>query len=376
MTARATEVRLRRKAQRLGLQLIKSRQPTAPYCLRDEANGVQWPANWRRHGRGLTIKQVEAILVERDPQPVKRKRDWEPILEQAKDIVESYDTRVTLRQLFYQLVSRQIIDNKLSDYAYLSRKTAEARRDGWFPDLIDQTSDILVSRHFPSPDRALEYLRNIYRRDRTEGQAVTIYLAVEKAGIQNQLWDWFGDQGLPILALGGYGSQSYKDRIKRSVADYLYVNGKRVSIAPRPTKRRPAVLVYAGDHDASGDDIFRDLVERTDPSAQLSDDYTTVTGSRLWKAVHRIALTKEQVEQYDLPENPGKDDDPRTDAFMDRHDYDTNVQVELDALAPDVLRGLYQSAIDQYWDDDAYGTVIDRENDDLDELDSGTDADK
>jgi hypothetical protein len=370
---RSTEVRLRRKAQRLGLTLLKNRQhKVAPYCLRHPATSTMWPANGQRHG--LTIKQVDAILIERDPKPVKEKLDWGPIMEQAAEIVRSYDTMVTLRQLFYQLVSRQLIENKQARYGYLSRKTAEARREGWFPDLIDQTSEILVAKHFSSPEQALKHLRSIYRRDRSEGQDVTIYLAVEKAGIQSQLWSWFADMGLPILALGGYGSQSYKDRIKDNVAAHIYVNGQRVNAIN--VARRPAVLIYAGDHDASGDDIFRDLVVRTDPGARLSDDYTTVTGSRLWKAVHRIALTKEQVDLYDLPENPGKDDDPRSDAFMERHDYIDNVQVELDALSPDVLRGLYQSAIDQYWDTDAYDEVIDRENDDLDELDSGTDDDK
>jgi hypothetical protein len=115
-----------------------------------------------------------------------------------------------------------------------------------------------------------------------------------------------------------------------------------------------------GDHDASGDDIFRDLVERTDPAAVLSDDYGTVTDTRLWQAVHRIALTKDQAR--DLPQNPGKDEDPRTEAFMDRHDYTENIQVELDALDPPELRRLYREAIDRYWDNDAYRAVLARED--------------
>ena len=73
---------------------------------------------------------------------------------------------------------------------------------------------------------------------------MTIYLAVEKAGIQAQLWSWFADLGLPILALGGYGSQSYKDRIKRDVASHIYVNGERKTywIPTDSFPPRPAVL--------------------------------------------------------------------------------------------------------------------------------------
>jgi hypothetical protein len=98
----------------------------------------------------------------------------------------------------------------------------------------------------------------------------------------------------------------------------------------------------------------------------LSQDYTTVTRSRVWHGVHRIALTKEQAAG--LPQNPGKDTDTRTSAFMKRHGYTTNIQVELDALAPPELRRLYQGVVDQYWDDDAYNAVIERENEEREQL--------
>lgn len=40
------------------------------------------------------------------------------------------------------------------------------------------------------------------------------------------------------------------------------------------------------------------------------------------------------------------------------------MQVELDALAPDTLRGLYDTALADYWDDEAYAAVLDVEADD------------
>ena len=80
------------------------------------------------------------------------------------------------------------------------------------------------------------------RRDRTEGQTVSSTWP-SKSRYPNQLWSRFSDLSLPILALGGYASQTYVDQIKRSVA----------------RGDREAVLVYAGDHDASGDDIYRDF---------------------------------------------------------------------------------------------------------------------
>ena len=164
---------------------------------------------------------------------------WQPVLEEAAAVVESYDSGVTLRQLFYRLVARQRIPN--SEYAYkkLSERTAMARRRGAFPDLIDRTRTIHVDRGFAGPAEALQRLADAYRRDRTEGQATSIYLGAEKAGYVELLRSWFEPLGLPVLALGGYASQTYVDEV---VADVR-------------TQDRRAVMLYAGDFDATGLDI-------------------------------------------------------------------------------------------------------------------------
>ncbi len=52
----------------------------------------------------------------------------------------------------------------------------------------------------------------------------------------------------------------------------------------------------------------------------------------------------------------------RLKPFVKRHGR--LVQVELDALPPDVLRGLYTDAIAEFWDPLAYDTATDREETD------------
>ena len=174
--------------------------------------------------------------------------EWSALLARAVDIVTSYDTLVTLRQLFYQLVAAQLLPNTTNAYKSLSKHTAKARREGTFPALMDRGRTIYRFHTFPTPAEARRWLQAIYRRDRTEGQRVSIYLGVEKAGIVEQLREWFGDLGVPVLALGGYGSQTYVDEVVTDVA----------------RTGRPAVLLYAGDHDPSGEDIDRDFTARTD----------------------------------------------------------------------------------------------------------------
>jgi len=251
------------------------------------------------------------------------RRDWTAILDRSAAIVRSYDTGVTLRQLFYRLVADGTLPNNRSAYTSLSSYTAEARRSDGFPPLIDRTRRIHRDLTFDDLEDARDWLESVYRLDRTIGQPYSIYLGVEKDGIVEQLSAWFGHLGVGILALGGYSSQTYVDEVARDVRYH----------------RRPAVLLYAGDFDPSGMDIDRDFTERTG----------------CFTEVIRVALDAEQVEAYNLPPQMGKKKDTRAAAFVAKHG--ALVQVELDALPPDQLRALYQDALTPYWDPDAYSRV-------------------
>jgi hypothetical protein len=253
--------------------------------------------------------------------------NWQHVLDLARPIVEAYDTRVTLRQVFYRLVSLGVIPNNRSAYKKLSHLSSVARRDGSFPDLLDQTRQIHQAYAYQSPQQAVEELRDEYRLDRMAGQSETVCIGVEKSTLLEQLDDWFGDYGVPILALRGYSSQTYVDEVRRHIASY----------------RRPAVLLYAGDFDPSGEDIGRDFVERTGR----------------WAHVVRVALSRDQVEEYGLPIEMGKASDPRAPQFMARHGG--LWQVELEALPPETLRQEFQNGIGVFWDDDAYRHVLQQE---------------
>ncbi len=212
---------------------------------------------------------------------------WPPILEVAAGIVTSYDTGVTLRQLFYRLVAAELLPNTTASYKTLSDRSAEARREGTFPDLIDRTRSIHEYEHYTDAEDALQSLIGWFRVDRTLGQPTSVYLGVEKNGLVNQLQAWFGDLGLPVIALGGYTSQSYVSQVQQHVA----------------ASKRTSVLLYAGDHDPSGEDIDRDFVARTG----------------CFDEVVRVALTADQVDAWDLPPQPGKAGDSRAAAFTERH---------------------------------------------------------
>lgn len=252
---------------------------------------------------------------------------WEAVLDHAYRIVRGYDTPVTLRQLFYRLVSDGTLRNTVSEYKSLSEHTTVARRAGVFPAFVDKTRGIEREPFWDSPSEARADLRTWYRRDRTEGQPYSVVLGVEKEGIVAQLSAWFGHLGFPIVALRGYSSQTLEADVLADVEGY----------------DRPAVLVYAGDLDPSGEDIDRNFVANVACFAE----------------VIRVALTPEQVKAYNLPKMAGKATDSRAKGFVARHGE--LFQVEVDAIDPNELRRLFQVQVDRFLDKSAMRGVLERE---------------
>jgi hypothetical protein len=274
-----------------------------------------------------------------NPRPARagKRLNWPPILDRAAEIIEetlaSEGVRLTLRGLFYRLVSEALIPNLHARYKYLSSETAELRRLGRFPDLHESVRQIVVPDSWVSPQEALADLRDWYRRDRTEGQERTIILGVEKAAQRDYLSSWFDEFGLPVVAMAGYSSQTLMNKVLR------YVEGHD----------RPAVVLYAGDFDSSGEDMDRDLGARL-PGVEL----------------RRVALTPEQVQEFALPVMEGKATDSRAASFAARHGR--LVQVELEALPPADLHRLYDEALAPVWDMSTFEASLAREQAERDEI--------
>lgn len=253
--------------------------------------------------------------------------NWPAILNRAAELVRQVDGGCTLRQLFYLCVSEGLFPNRLASYKGLSHHSAIARRDGTFPALLDQTRRVRRYPTWESPAAARKWLVAIYRVDRTAGQPHNIVLGIEKATLVEQFVNWFGDYGFPIVPCQGYSSQTLTDAVAALCDD----------------DGRPGVLIYVGDHDPSGVDIQRDFALRVDG----------------FDEVIRVAILPEHVEAYGLTPFPGKASDSRAAGFEAR--FGELVQVEVEAMAPNVLRSLVEQAIGRYHDRPAFEACVRRE---------------
>ncbi len=250
---------------------------------------------------------------------------WLPVVERAAEIADSYATPVTLRQLHYRCVSEQLIPNTESAYKTLSARTAQARREGWFPTLLDQGREIHGLHSWTSPQIAVRSLASGYRRDRRDGQDELVWLVLEKATLLEQVESWVREYGVPVVALRGYGSQTIIDQVRNEVE----------------SDQRFTTALYVGDLDASGEDIERDLEDRTEGC---------------FAETRRLAVLPEQIDEYGLVPAPGKYTDTRAGRFLERHGE--LIQVEVEAIDPAVLERLVLDAVEPFIDQEHLGRVL------------------
>jgi hypothetical protein len=255
------------------------------------------------------------------------RRSWPPIVSRGSVLVAEFAERFgrspTLRRTHYELVSDMSATelgyrNMLGDYKALSAHSARGRRDGSFPDFAETVRTLTRERGFVDADELRQHVRDVARVDRMKGQEVAVCVCAEKDGIRGFLHDWFDEYGVLVTSLNGYASQTLVDKLRRW----------------KSRDARPLVVLYAGDHDASGEDIDRDFRARSGVE------------------VRRVGLLPEHVERYSLPRSPFEKDDSRARGFVARHGG--LWQTELDALDPDLLRALFEDAFRELWDMSAY----------------------
>ncbi len=128
-------------------------------------------------------------------------------------IVDEYSAqhlRLTVRQIYYQLVSRDHIENTLQSY----KRTASLINDGRLAGLIDwnaiedRTRAFKGRYHATSPQDSLENLAAGYHLDMWENQESRVYLVIEKEALVGVFSDVCYTYDVPLLAARGYPSAS------------------------------------------------------------------------------------------------------------------------------------------------------------------------
>lgn len=253
------------------------------------------------------------------------------IINTANDIIEEYQDdgmTLTLRQLYYQFVARDILSNTQKSYSRLGRIINDGRMNGlvdWSV-IEDRTRFLRGNANWNSPYDLLDYYAPNFTIDMWKGQDYKVEVWIEKDALVGVIEDVCQNNDVDYFACRGYVSQSE-----------LYKAGRR--IYRRKTFGQKTVVIHLGDHDPSGIDMTRDNHQRL----ELFSEGEVI--------VHRIALNEDQINQYNPPPNPAKLTDSRAKNYIKNFGYQS---WELDALEPRVMRELIQSKINEFKDLDLW----------------------
>ena len=250
----------------------------------------------------------------------------EVVLESLK-VFRQYDTALTLRQLYYRLVSKHLFSNTINSYKRLSRLMVRAREERDVPvNCLEDRSRRILGRGDTGYNSAEDFLKQrfanlqsswkSFNMPRWDDQPVYLVVSLEKDALSRLVSDIANRYAVRTFPTRGYPSFTYVQNMASYIRNRL--------------KDKPTVVLYFGDFDPSGIDIERDLTERL--VKYDAGDFS----------VQRVALNSDQIEQYKLPPMPVKKSDARAESFVEEYG---NMTVELDALEPNVLKNLVQQAI-------------------------------
>ena len=279
----------------------------------------------------------------------KFKAETRVVIDQANGIIDEYRAAgytLTLRQLYYQFVARDLIPNTQRSYKRLGSIINDGRMAGYIDwDAIeDRTRNLERNAHWRSPQDGIQALRDQYRIDMWSNQPNRVEVWIEKEALIGVIEGVCTELDVPYFACRGYVSQSEQYRAGLRARSFY----NRAS--------QDTVILHFGDHDPSGIDMTRDNYDRL----------RTFAGYRGKPRVVRVALNMDQVHEYRPPPNPAKVTDSRFEGY--RREFGDE-SWELDALEPSVIDALIREHVDAYRDEAKWAVREEHLADDIATLD-------
>lgn len=267
------------------------------------------------------------------------------MIAQANEIIGEYEPAgysLTLRQLYYQFVSRDLFPNQEASYSKLKGLISKGRMAGlisWTA-IEDRGRNLMGLRTYTHPNQALEAVRDSYKRDLWANQVWRPEVWVEKQALEGVIGGICNKLRIDFFACKGYNSQSEQWRAGQRFARYT-------------KKGQRPIVFHLGDHDPSGLDMTRDNRDRL----------TMFAGTPI--IVQRLGLNMDQIEELNPPPNPAKQTDARFETY--REEFGDS-SWELDALDPKYIEKLIERNVKMIRDEHEWDLSLLREVEERDAI--------
>jgi hypothetical protein len=254
---------------------------------------------------------------------------------------------LTLRQLYYQMIARDLFPdawtdpqtktkNNIRNYKRFGDLVNNGRLSGeldW--DFIeDRARETVFPAYWDSGADIVKACAQQFRFDKWAPQPYHIEVMAEKDAVSGILTPVCRRLQVRFTANRGYASSSL-----------FYEISKRLTQAIQDDKQ--VMILYLGDHDPSGIDMTRDIIDRMGLFTEQAEI-----------EVKRLALNRDQVDLWKPPENPAKESDSRFDSY--RRSFGDK-SWELDAVEPRELANLIESEVFAVRDVDLWDEQVQKE---------------
>ena len=270
------------------------------------------------------------------------------LLSEGANILNRYakkGIKMTLRQFYYQLVGKDLIPNHLSVYKRIGDLVSDARYGGLidWDAIVDSGREPNMASEWENLKELVESAIYAFRLPRWNQQDNYIEVFSEKDASTTVLTPICRKWHVHYNMNRGYSSSTAMYELSKRLQRQLQ-DGKEV------------VLIYVGDHDPSGRDMVRDVRDRLQEFVEDGDSGNHFDFSDV--KIEHVALTLQQIDEYNCPPNPAKLSDSRADKYIQEFGTDS---WELDALPMEVLQQLVEDKILEYIDLDQYNEWIAKE---------------
>lgn len=234
--------------------------------------------------------------------------------------------RMTVRQVFYALEVQGVVEKTEGGYRQVQTQVLRMRRENLLPwsFITDGTRWQRKPSSFSDVDDFMAHMARTYRRDLWRGQGSRVEIWLEKDALADLVIDTTAAWDVALMVSRGQSS-----------ATFLYTAGQAAAAAW--DRDGAETFIYAlYDRDAGGRRAARTIQRELPQHAPGVPIHFELLG-----------VTDEHVIEWDLPTRPAKRSDPEAAKF-------DGPAVELDAIPPDRLAALVETAILRHIDQRAW----------------------
>ena len=250
---------------------------------------------------------------------------------------------VGVRQIAYAMSSQGLIEKKESTFAKCGKIVGEMREAGDLPwEYIQDNSRRYIPKQLVSPKNTpnslmntvsdtlrrniryaipphLYYLEDTLERELWYNQKNYVEVWVEKKGLLGVIDTITRRWEIPLVAAAGQCSKTILYEAAQHYDKIAVEEGKQI------------IILYFGDYDPAGGAIYRSLENRVNRYCHDATPHFSYQ-----------AVTKAQIEDFNLPTRPVDDSKKGTAGTKDFHDTQA---VDLDAIPATTLRTLVHESI-------------------------------